>query len=385
LRITLVVLVVLGLASYAWWRVRRAALTRLEQEVRAVAELEMRALVNEDFELYASLQDPVDSRRLAARQAQVLSGAALPPPAPGLVATLPITIENPRVVGDRARVEIVRLAGWPDGDQFPFRAVAFYRLTADGRWVHTSPDPEYGGRILVWVGPRNDLAAHIIHAELTERLAPELEITAQDFCELVSCPADVRFTLTLTGTLDVPASRPEVFPALHLVGVPEGEEAKAIWIEAMQGILVDTMVARLLGESTGGLIGSGLRTWVEQALGIAPPHDPDPSLLTEALSEGHVAGLDSLWEGVVPDQWREIAEEEVALFIDYVEREYGREGVISLLRGSRGASSLDALLRAALDVDLAAFERGWLEYLEAEITRQVDLSHLGSQTKPGVA
>jgi hypothetical protein len=380
-----VVLAAVGVASYLWWRVRRTALTRLEQQVQAVAELEMRALATDDIELYVSLQDPADPRWLAARRARARSGTPLPPPAPGLVATLPITVENPRVVGDRARVDLVRLAGWPDSDQFPFRAVAFYRLTADGRWVHTSPDPEYGGRILVWVGPRNDLAGYIVNAEHTERLAPELEIAAQEFCELAFCPADLRFTFALTGTLDAPTDHPEVLPAPHLVGVPEGEDAQAVWMEAMQGALVETMMDQVVGESSGGLIGSGLRTWVAQAVGTAPPHDPDPSLLTEALTEGHLAGLDSLWEDVVPEQWRDIAEEEAALFIDYVEREYGREGVTSLLRGLQGARSLDALLRGALGVGLVGFERGWLEYLEAEITRQDELSRPSDRPRPRAA
>jgi len=200
-----------------------------------------------------------------------------------------------------------------------------------------------------------------------ERLAPELERTAQAFCEIAACSADTHFTLALTGTLETPADAVETFPAPYLVGAPEGADAEALWRGALKAAAVDTMLYQVVGLPAGGLLGSGLRAWVHQTLGTIPPHPTDLTLLREALAEGRLAGLDALWQGDVPSDWQSLAEEEAILVARFVERRYDREGVTRLLEALAEAPSFDALTRSALGVDAVTFEQQWLEYLQGEL------------------
>ena len=283
LAVAVVLLVALGL--YGWWRLRRQFLTEAEEAVQAVARLEMRALADGDAELYLSLQDGADPQWLESQRTRLLSGTALPPPVPGFIASAPLTVEHPLVIEDRARVELVRMAGPPEGGQFPFRAVRFYRLAPDGRWLHTRADPKYAGRVLLWVGPRNDLAGYIAQDELMEQLAPELELTAVSFCSLFSCSGDVRFTLSFTSTPGPLDAEAGALPAPHLVGAPDSVAAQAAWIQAIKSYAVDFMLASVVGEPAGGLVDASLRTSVKELLGVARSTPSDLDLLAQALAE----------------------------------------------------------------------------------------------------
>jgi len=358
--------VLVGFGLYAWWRVSRVSLRRMEEEVQAVARLEMRALADEDAELYLSLQDDSDPRWQELQEARLISGTALPAPAPGLAASVPFAVEHPRVIGDHARVELVRMAGLPGGASLPFRAARFYRLTSDGRWLHTSADQEYAGRMLVWVGPRNDLAGFSVEDDLLGPLAPELEVTAARFCDLFSCESDVRFRLAFTSTLDTQTTQPEVLPAPHIVGVPDDDAARAVWTQAVKGYLVELMLDQVVGVSTGGLIETGLRTRVREMLGVAVPRQPDLDLLAQAAAEGRLPTLSALWERAVPDEQRTTAESEVILLLNFIEEEYGSDRLPALLM--TGASSLDATIGIALGTDLPTFERQWLTYLHRRVS-----------------
>ena len=361
------VVVLVALGAFSYWRARRAWLEQTAADVRAVAQLEMRALADGDVELYLSLQDGADAVWLEAQRAHWLSGCPLLPPAPGFTVTLPATIELPIVIGDRARVEVVRLAGPPGEEPHPFRSVAFYRQVADGRWVHTAPDPDYGGRVLVWVGPRNDLAGYIVQTELLAQLAMELETTTATFCGLFPCPDGLRFTLAFTDTLGEQRAAIAVLPAPHLAGVPDNEGARAIWVQAIKGHLANLMLDEVVGRLVGGFIEASLRHRVKEYLRAGPSHQLDPVLLAQAVAEGRLLGLVALWEQAVADDQTALAEDEAALLVRFVEQAYGPEGVASLLAQIGTASSLEALLRDALGADLASFEKRWLDYVHQEV------------------
>ena len=372
LALALVGVLLLGAGLYVWWRLSRAALAQVEQDVAAVARLEMQALDDGDIELYMSLQDGDDPQWLERQRSLAVAGEAMPPPLPGLTASVSATVEHALVIGERARVEIVRQAGPPGGEQFPFRAVRFYRLVAEGRWMHTTSDPEYAGRTLVWVGPRNDLAGHLVESDLLDQSAPELELTADAFCGLFSCPDGIRFALAFTGTLDTPKTQLGVLPAPHLVGVPDDDAARAVWVRAAREHLVDVMFDQVVGDAGGGFIGAGLRAWVEESVGVAQPRQPDVDLVLQAAAEGNLPMLSALWEGSVSEAQRVLAENEVALMLAFIEREYGRGRVVKLLETAAQASSLDAWVQTALDSDLPTFERAWLNYLYREASISAD-------------
>ena len=360
-----VLLVALGL--YGWWRVSRESLAQAERAVQAVARLEIRALADGDTDLYMSLQDGADPQWLDLQRTRLVSGTVLPPPAPGLLASDPLTTEHPLVIGGRARVEFVRMAGPPGGEQVPFRAVRFYRLAPDGRWLHTPADPKYAGRALVWVGTRNDLTGYIVENELLEQLAPELELTAAPFCGLFSCPPDVRFTLSFTGTLGVQATQAGVLPAPHIAGVPDDEAARSVWIQAVKGYLADIMLAQVIGEPVGGVTGVSLRVRVKEYIGAAQPGHPDLSLLAQAYAEERLLTPTTLWDDPVPDEQIVIAGQEAVLLADFIDQEYGREGVAALLSASVDAQSWDAAVQTALKTDRFAFEQRWMAYVQHRI------------------
>lgn len=383
LAIAAAVLIIIALGTYLVWRLRRASVADTVADVRAAVQLELRAFEEGDTELYLGLQDDDDGAWIESRQRRLSQGTLLPPPLPGFIATSVLTIETPTVTGDRAEIGCVRLAGPSGGEQYPFRAVSFYRLLPDGRWVHTAPDPDYAGRPLVWVGPRNDLAGHIVETGLFEQLAPELELTAAAFCELLSCPSDLRFSLALTDTLIAETRQrgvlpAEVLPAPHLVGVPQGEGATAVWTRALENHLVDQMLARVVGEPSGGLIGATLRVQVKEYLALAQTHQADPALLAAALTEGRLPALVDLWAGSVPEDQRAIAEDAATVLVRFIEQEYGREGVLALLYATARAPSVDSLFAIAFGEDAASVEERWLDYVGQEITPEAALPILGA-------
>ena len=366
---TTAVLLALALGFWLWRRERLQALERPQQAVLEVARVEWKAAASGDTELFLSLQDQADTAWYALQRARILAGEPLPPPVPGLSATLPLTIEHAVVTGRQARVEFERLAGLPGEPWWPFRGMSFYRQTEDGRWLHTADDPQVAGRTLVWVGPRNELAGQIAHAELMEALANDLELRADAFCALLACPSGPRFTLALTGTLSE-ASPPLILPAPHLVGAPDGEPARRVWMEALGRLMVDHMLDRTIGQPAGGVVGEALRSRVKQYLGVEAPRRPDPAGLHQAISDGWLPTLEQLWQGNLPAERSALARDEAALFVGFIERKYGQTGVVALLQASPAAPTLEALVTTALGMDLASLEAEWQVYLADEITRQ---------------
>jgi hypothetical protein len=367
LMLTIAVVLLVALGLYVWWRVRRESLVQAEGAVQAVARLEMLALADGDIDLFTSLQDRADPGWLDHQRARFLSRAVLPPPVPGLVSGDALTTENPLVIGDRARVELVRTAGPPGGAQFPFRAVRFYRLAPDGRWLHTSPDPKYAGRVLVYVGTLNNLAGYIVENELLEQSVPELELTSALFCDLFSCPPDVRFTLSFTGTLGAQTTQPGVLPAPHIVGIPDDEAARAVWVQAVKGHLADIMLAQVIGEPAGGLTGHSLRMSVKEYVGAAQPRHPDLGLLAQAYAEERLLAPTMLWDDQVLDEDISVAGQETILLVDFIEEEYGREGVTAMLSASANAQSWGTVVQAALETDEFAFEQRWIAYVQRRV------------------
>ena len=236
-------LVVAGVVLYACWRVRSETLVSVEGEVQAVAELELRALEEGDTDLYLSLQDDADPAWREAQETQAWLNALVPPPLPGLTAMTVISIENARVVGDAARVELAGRAGVPEGEVAPFRAVRFYRRSDDGRWLHTRADPDYAGHTVVFAGEWVVVTAFAADADLARRAALDLEELAVQTCGAGPCPERAPVTLVFTGTLAAALDPAGVLPAPFLVGVPDNEAAEAMWQARLRELLLDRLAA----------------------------------------------------------------------------------------------------------------------------------------------
>jgi len=373
LLVAVAVVLVGALGYYLVWRFRRTSIADAASDVLSAVRLEQRALEAGDGVLFLGLQDEDDAAWVEAQSRRLSEGAALPPPAPGLIATGVLTVETPTILGDRAQVPFVRLAGAPGGPQYAFRSVSFYRLLPDGRWVHTAPDPEYARRPLAWVGPRNELVGHIVQTDLFEHLAPDLELTAGAFCELFSCAPEVRFRLALTGTLSAQNLSAEVLPAPHLAGAPIGEDATAVWKRAMESYLVELMITRVAGDRSGRFLTDALHAQVKAYLGVEHAHQADPARLAEALTTGQLPTLEDLWAAPTPDVDRELAEDAAAVLVRYIEQEYGREGVVALLSGASHAPDAVSLFAIAFGSDAGLIEQRWIEYVASEVVPEAAL------------
>jgi len=238
------VALVVGVGGTTWWRARHEALATVEAEVRAVAQLELRALAEGDADLYRSLQDDAAPAWREPPEAPAALEPLLLPPLPGLATTAALSVENARVVGDAARVEVVRAVEFPGGEQARFRAVRFYRRGGDGRWLHTSVDRDYAGHTVMFVGERVVISSFATDAGWAKPAAYDLEGLAVQFCKRASCQQRAPVTLAFTDTLDAAGRTDGALPAPFLVGAPDDEAAQEMWTEALRALLVDYLIRR---------------------------------------------------------------------------------------------------------------------------------------------
>jgi len=336
-----ILLVAAGL--YARWRVQREILKSVEAEVRSIAQLELQALAEGDGDLYLGLQDDADPNWQEAQKARATFDAALPPPLPGLTTSTVLSIENARVVGNVARVELVHAVGLPDGQVVPFRAIRFYRRADDGRWLHTRADLGYAGHAVIFTGQQVAITTYAIDAELVRPVASSLEKLASRFCMLVSCQTYAPLALTLTDTLDTVMGPDSTLPAPFIVGAPDDEKARAAWEAALHEVLLDRLIAREFGPPTGSarrasegveLFRARLHEWLRATLELRPPIAVDPDLIGQALDAGEWISLEALWSAAstTGDLRRPLAEAEIDLLLAFIGREYGPSSVARILR-----------------------------------------------------
>lgn len=354
---------------YAWYRSSRETLMTVEAEVQAVAQLELRAAVERDTALFLSLQDEAFPTWRKAQEARAWLDAFLPPPLPNLTLGPDFVVENARVVGDAARVEVVSVAGLPDGEMGPFRAARFYRRSSDGRWLHTSADLDDAGHTVVFSGGQVTVTSFAIDTEWTKAAAYDLEGLAIRFCSLVSCQQGQPLMLDFTGTLDDVLEPEGVLPAPFLVGVPDDETASEVWMKALRELAFDRLLVREWGPSMGSgadeLFRTRFRDWLRAKLGLRDPIAPDLDLVGEALDAGELIPLDELRDlaPAADATGRELAEAEIDLLLALIEEEYGRSRVARLFQGLGQTDQLDALIEQALEEDWESFQRRFTVYV----------------------
>ena len=310
---------------YAWWRSSRETLMMVEAEVQAVAQLELRAAAERDTALFLSLQDQAFPAWRKAQEARAWLDTFLPPPLPNLALGSELVVENARVVGDAARVEVVSVAGLPDGEMGPFRAARFYRRSSDGRWLHTSADLDDAGHIVVFSGEQVTVVSFAIDTEWTKAAAYDLEGLAIRFCSLVSCQQGEPLMLNFTGTLDDVLEPERVLPAPFLVGVPDDETAQEVWMEALRELAFDRLLVREWGPPTGSggdeIFRTRFRDWLRAKLELRDPIAPDLDLVGEALDADELIPLDELRDlaPAADATRRELAEAEIDLLLAFIE------------------------------------------------------------------
>ncbi len=369
----LALLLIAGTAA-VWWRGRQRTLAQAEAQVQQVAQLEFRALAEGDEELFLSLQDPSD-RSWKAAQAAYVDSAGLPLPLQGLTTPVSTSIESARVVGDRARVELVHTARLPTGEEASFRAVRFYRYTNDRRWLHTKMTPDAGGHSVTFVVDEVEITALDGDADWIDPLASRLADAAYRFCRLASCERDLSLELNLAANLEQAAEADDaVLPAPLLVGAPENDAAQAAWEASLGEFVVDLLVTREIGsraegDRAGELVEERLRAWLKAKLGVSQPVAPDLELLREALETDGWIPAWNLWHVARDD--RRLAAGEIDLMLAFLEEEHGAASVAQLLRSFRSADRLTELVGDLVGRP-STFEARFLAYVREQTVESAD-------------
>ncbi len=344
----LVLLLVAG-SAYAWWRDRQRNLAQAEAQVRQVAQLELRALHENDGELYLSLQDPADRSWREAQEAY-LDTRGLPLPLQDLTGPITTSVEGARIVGDRARIEIVHTATLPSRERASFRAVRFYRYTNEGRWLHTEADLDEMGHTVTFVLDEDRISVLSKDADWIDPLTLDLTGIPYRFCRLVPCRRSPSLNLNLAANLERAAEPDDpVLPAPFLVGAPENEAAQAAWEAGLGQFLVDHMIARRIGprpadDHGGALVEERLRAWLKAELEVSQPTSPNLDLLRDALEDEAWIPLWRLWNVGPATPEHPLAAAEIDLLLAFVEEEHGAPAVAELLLYLRDADEVEDLL-----------------------------------------
>ncbi len=369
-------LLLAGGAAYAWWRQRQATLAEAEAQVEQIARLELRALAEGDMELYLSLQDSADDDWLQA-QAAYSETAMLPLPLQALTTTQ-TSVVGARIVADRARVQIHHTAPSATGAGATFHALRFYRLTDQGRWVHTKADPDHGGRLMRLVEQPVDVSILERDAEWVEPVVSDLASLVSGFCDLASCQQDLPLTLDLRGTLGE-AAPPEdlVLPAPFLVGAPANRAARAMWEASLQEFLLDRLIAREIGSRPSGVhpaevFQDPLRAWFSGELGLGEELSPDLALIREVLDTGAWIPLRELWTLPPDDPRRPLARAEIDLLLTFIERERDASAVARLPRALRDAHHPSEAIAAVVGDSWWRFSRRYLAYVRQAVAERSD-------------
>jgi WD40 repeat protein len=370
-------LVVIAGGIHIFWRGRQRNLAQAEAQVRQVAELELRALAEGDRELYLGLQDYYDRSWKRAQEAYFDTGG-LPLPLHGATTSVTTSVGSARIVGDRAQVEILHTTTLPSGEEASFRALRFYHLRDDGRWLHTSVDPDVGGIIRTFVLDDIEITAFERDAEWIDPLTTNMVAGAYRFCRLASCRRSLSLELNLAANLE-DAAEPDdaTLPAPFLVGAPENEAARAAWEASLGQFLVDRLVARETrpgseDDHRGALFEERLRAWLKAEIGIGEPVFPDLELVRGALEHGGLVPTWALWRVPPDDPDRSLAAAQIDLLLTSIEEDYGAPAVAGLVHALRGADHLSDVLGSIGGLRGSTIGDRYLIYLREQAAPSTD-------------
>lgn len=348
--------------------------TAPERQLQAVLDAEVQALNRGDWKAFEALLDPEDPVFRRHQKSQFDSFLFVREQGESLALPTPHIVEASRE-GDRAWALVMED---PDGDPAAGPAagsakIEFFRQVY-GQWLHTGPDPEHWGR------EQESRTEHVVwryreaDAEQVARLAP----LAESFVRQVSDDVGLELkagALAINlcyaadcGYVIYPPERELNLPTPRLFGYDE---------ETLEYTLANLLAAHLVPQAAGvdsqsvpvaWQILSAVERWeVEQMTGEAPWGDPLLPL-RQAATAGTLLSLEELDQPPDGENTALIYDQAYTL-VEYTVAQYGRQVLPALVRaaGSRPSLISDTaeVLRKALgpDLDLAAFEAGWLEFV----------------------
>lgn len=377
--------ITLAFVAGVWVKRRLEAAAKIDAELRAVVELELKTIADGDVDLFRSLQNP-DSERWASWQiARYISRPQSLTPVPGLIPDERLSeIERVRAFGAQGEAELVHWFNTSDGrqaDPLPFRATWFYQRDDQGVWHHVAPPKDYAGVPYSWYGSRLIIRASEFESRLLDPIARDLVQLVFWGCQRMGCGLDARYTLSFEGDL-APKIQGDwwILPALHLSGLPENESARGDWEHALKLWMVETLSRAQINEKelTERVVFHQLVERLQANLGltegsVADPAAPDVAVLAAALQSGTPLGLQALWEAesdaddVEATRLRETA---VAALLQWIEGKVGADKLYELIPALGRFPRLDSALLTTFGLAPADFEDEWLVHL-------ADLTNLG--------
>lgn len=344
-----------------------------ERQLQAVLDAEAQAMNRGDWQAFQALQDSEDPGFRRYQKSSFDSflfarsrGEPVTPP------SLYVVEVGRR--GDQAWALVMEDRGAdpaaePEGS--PER-IEFFRR-AYGQWLHTGPDPNHWGPPqesqrgqITWryreadAGQVAHLATFVeaLHQQVCADMGldPEDETLAIDLCYSMEC-----------GYVTLPQDGGIGLPTPLLFGFDE---------EGLEYTLANLLVSHLVNRAAGfdhqwvgdSPILSGIKRWeVVQGIRAAPGAEELPAL-RQAAAAGTLLGLEELDEP--PDANNiALASDQAYSLVEYTLAQYGRAVLPALVQAAGqvhhlGPATIETL-QAALgaDLDLAAFEEGWLAYL----------------------
>jgi hypothetical protein len=337
----------------------------LDRQLQAVLDEETEALERGDWEAFAALQDREDPAFLRQQKSSFDSFVFARSRGEPVVAPSLYVVQ----VARRADEAWALVMEDPEGDPASGPATIEFFRRVYGQWLHTGPDPDH------WGAPQESQSGQITwhyreaDAERVARLAPFAEALAGQICDDLGLDREagtavVNFCYSSDcGTVVYPADEEVELPTPGLFGLDE-EYLKYV----LAHLLTDQLVSRAAGFERGGsLAGSrilyGIVQWeVAQVMGGDPDAVPLYSV-REAAASGTLLpleGLDALGSEDTP-----LVYDQAHTLVEYLVAQYGREILPALLDASSRRLSVAETLQEVLgpDLDLAAFETGWLSFI----------------------
>jgi hypothetical protein len=385
-----------GIAIRAWTAARDRAVEEARAELRASVELELASIAEADAELFHNRQDPENPMwqdRQSARMGFGIPGQETTAwtPAPGLSATdRAPEIGDIRVSGRRGQVQLTHWfevrnplstePGLMDAEvdlppqPLPFRSTWFYRQGDDGVWYHVAPPDTFPGIPHSWYGNLLEIHSSELEAPLLGDSAVELVSLAALVCQVLDCAPETHYVLSFEDIV-VATSIGErwALPAPHLVGLPEGAEARAAWQWSLKLWVFQNLVSSHtnLEEVTDSIILRQLVGRLAARAGLAEPFPTDRHLLLQASARNELHSFQELWQAGVnsnPARATRLLNAEIAALLDVLASQIGSDRLFELLpepgvpfRASRAA------LFSSLDLGLHDITAAWSKYV-AELT-----------------
>ncbi len=344
-----------------------------ERQLQAVLDAEAQALKRGDWQAFQALQDFDDPGFRRYQKSSFDSFLLARERGEGL--TVPSL--NVVDVGRRGDHAWALTMEDPDGDPAagpePGAArIEFFRR-AYGEWLHTGPDPEH------WGPPQESQTGQITwryrEADTGQvaRLAPFAETFTQQVCDDMGLdPAGETLAVNLCYSMECgyvvfPQDGEVELPTPLLFGLDE-KSLESTLAHLLCGHLVNRAAGFDHQALTDSPILSGIKRWeLVQATGGAPDTGELPAL-RQAVAGGTLLGLEELDVPLGADNMA-LASDQAYSLVEYTVTQYGRAALPALVRAAgqvhyAGPATTETL-QAALgpDLDLAAFEAGWLAYL----------------------